>query len=346
MTRFDGERILESFNESHSGFMLMDAKTILKVLRFYARFTPDYTKIGFFLRKLGWPKTPPLDFSGQHWLITGASSGLGKAMMKAAAEAGASVVAISSNQSKLDDAVAEIDSSARDLVITKVADLSLQSGTEEILSDLLQGGYKFDVVQNNVGLLFNELIVTSEGRETTYAVNILSHYILTKGLVEGGAVNKGAAIINMTSGGMYNAPLSATGLNNTDSETYNGKMSYAFAKRAQVALADHWNDVYGETGISFYATHPGWTKTPGVKEALPTFWIIQRPILREPLQGCDTALWLCAVRPPIQPEVVWFDRKARPTHIFEFTKSPQCTIEELVEYFENDISRSHAGYDN
>ena len=83
----------------------------------------------------------------------------------------------------------------------------------------------------------------------------MSHYVLTKGLVEGGAVNEGAAVINMTSGGMYNAPLSAAGLNNIDSETYNGKMSYAFAKRAQVALTDYWNEVYGEMGISFYATH-------------------------------------------------------------------------------------------
>ena len=93
MTQFDGERIL-FFKESRSGFMLVDAKTILKVLRFYARFTPDYTKIGFFLRKVSWPKTPPLNFQ-VNTTITGASSGLGKGMMKAAAEAGASVVAIS-----------------------------------------------------------------------------------------------------------------------------------------------------------------------------------------------------------------------------------------------------------
>ena len=320
----------------------MDTRTILKILTFYARFTPDYTKIGYYLRKLGWPETPPLDFSGQNWLVTGASSGLGKAMMKAAAEAGATVVGVSSNQSKLNAAVAEIDESARNFVTTMVADLSLQSGTEKILSELLEGGHKFDVLQNNAGILFNELSVTSEGRETTYAVNVMSHYILTKGLVEGGAFNENAAIVNMTSGGMYNAPLSAEGLNNTNPETFNGKMSYAFAKRAQVALTDYWNDIYGEKRISFYVTHPGWTKTPGVKEALPTFWVIQNPILREPLQGCDTALWLCATRPQIQQDIVWFDRKERPTHMFDFTKSPQCTIEELVEYFEEDVGRSVA----
>ena len=85
----------------------MDARNLLKIVNFYARFTPSYTKIGYGARKLKWPKMPPLDFSGQVWLVTGASSGLGKGMMHAAAIANAEVIGISSNQDKLDAAVAE-----------------------------------------------------------------------------------------------------------------------------------------------------------------------------------------------------------------------------------------------
>ena len=66
----------------------------MKIVNFYARFTPNYTKIGYYARRLTWGRIPPLDFKGQNWLITGASLGLGKAMMKAAAEAGASVIAV------------------------------------------------------------------------------------------------------------------------------------------------------------------------------------------------------------------------------------------------------------
>jgi NADPH:quinone reductase-like Zn-dependent oxidoreductase len=75
----------------------MDTRTLLKIINFYARFTPNYTKIGYWARRLTWPKTPPLDFAGQRWLVTGASSGLGKAMMHAAASANATVVGVSSN---------------------------------------------------------------------------------------------------------------------------------------------------------------------------------------------------------------------------------------------------------
>ena len=320
----------------------MDTRTLLKIINFYARFTPTYTKIGYFARKLGWPKMPPLDFSGQNWLITGASSGLGKGMMRAATEAGATVVAVSSSQANLDAAVAELPESLRSSVTTMPGDLSLLSGTQELLEKLLASGQKFDVLQNNAGILFNELVLTSEGRETTYVVNVLSHYVLTKGLVEGGAFNNDAVVVNMTSGGMYNAPVGTAGLNTTDAAKFNGKASYAYAKRAQVALTDYWNDSYGDRGISFYVTHPGWTKTPGVKKSLPVFSIIQKPILRTPRQGCDTALWLCATRPPVEKDVVWFDRKTRVTHMYDYTKKPQCTIEELVEYFENEYGQPAA----
>ena len=318
----------------------MDTRTLLKIINFYARFTPNYTKIGYYARKLGWPSMGPLDFSGQNWLITGASSGLGKGMMRAATEAGATVVAVSSSQANLDAAVAELPESLRSKVTTIPGDMSLLSGSRELLANLLASGQKFDVLQNNAGVLFNEHTLTSEGRETTYVINVLSHYVLTKGLIEGGAFNDGAVVVNMTSGGMYNAPLGTVGLNVTDPAKYNGKASYAYAKRAQVALTDHWNDTYGDRGISFYVTHPGWTKTPGVKKSLPVFSIIQKPILRTPRQGSDTALWLCATRPPIENDVVWFDRKARVTHMYDYTKKPQCTVEELVDYFEGECGQA------
>ncbi|MBJ89633.1 MAG: short chain dehydrogenase/reductase family oxidoreductase [Woeseia sp.] len=318
----------------------MDTRTLLKIINFYARFTPNYTKIGYIARSLGWRRMPPLDFSGQRWLVTGASSGLGKAMMHAAANANAEVVGVSSNQGKLDAAVAELNEAAAARVTTIAADLSLQSSTQVLLDRLLARGERFDVLQNNAGMLLNEMSLTSEGRESTFAINVLSHYLLTSGLVENGGFNQDAVVVNMTSGGMYNAPLGIKGLNNTDESTYNGKASYAYSKRAQVALTDYWNERYGDRGIRFYVTHPGWSRTPGVQEALPIFWKIQYLILRTPRQGVDTALWLCATRPTVEEDVVWFDRKSRVTHMYDYTKKPQCTLQELADYFETELAGS------
>jgi NAD(P)-dependent dehydrogenase (short-subunit alcohol dehydrogenase family) len=137
---------------------------------------------------------------------------------------------------------------------------------------------------------------------------------------------------------MYNAPLGTRGLNTTDPARYSSKVAYAYAKRAQAALTDYWNEKYGGRGITFYVTHPGWSKTPGVKTAMPLFWKIQNVLLRTPMQGADTALWLCSER-PAEPKsaCVWFDRKPRPIHIFDYTKNAQCTKEELASFMRADL---------
>ena len=322
----------------------MKTRDLVKIITFYARFTPTYTKLGYYARRLTWGPGPALDFSGQTWLVTGASLGIGKAIMKAAAEAGARVIGVARNMERLEAARAEIKSPAAERVSLITADFSLQSGTQVFLDDLLASGEKIDVLMNNVGLLLNDMIITPEGRETSFVTNVLSHFQLTEGLLKNGRLNDNAVIINMTSGGMYNAPLGYRRLNVTDASRYNGKASYAYAKRAQVALTAYWDQKYLDRGIRSYVTHPGWTKTPGVKDALPVFWKIQNFILRKPLQGGDTALWLCATRPPAtEEEVVWFDRKARPTHMYEFTKKPQCTIDELVDYFQQELAGNPSG---
>jgi dehydrogenase/reductase SDR family protein 12 len=86
----------------------MKTRDLMKIITFYARFTPTYTKIGYYGRRLGWGRNPRLDFSGQNWVITGASLGLGKAMMKAAAEGGANVIAVARNQDSLEAARSEL----------------------------------------------------------------------------------------------------------------------------------------------------------------------------------------------------------------------------------------------
>ncbi|HLF31723.1 MAG TPA: SDR family NAD(P)-dependent oxidoreductase [Xanthomonadales bacterium] len=317
----------------------MKMRKLAKIITFYGRFTPNYTQIGYWARRLSWKMEPAPDFRGQTWLVTGASLGIGRALMQAAAEAGAEVVAVARSRERLEAARNTLPQEAQVRVRLETADLSLQSGTAQLLERLLVNGTKIDVLMNNLGLLLNELVVTTEGRETSFATNILSHYQLTEGLHRGGAFGANALIVNMTSGGMYNAPLDYRSLNVTDPARYNGKLAYAYAKRAQAALTGYWNTKWQAEGICSYVTHPGWCKTPGVKSALPVFWKIQNPILRTPRQGADTALWLCATRPSLSSEdVVWFDRKARPAHMYAFTKTPQCTVEELVAYLDAELA--------
>ena len=316
----------------------MNLPTLLKILNFYVRFTPNYTKIGYYARRLSWGRSTPPDFSGQRWLISGANAGLGQSMMATAAGAGAEVVAVARNRERLQAAIAELPAAARERVTAVVADMSLQSETQALLDGLVAKGETIDVLQNNVGVLLNDHEVTAEGREKSFMTNILSHFLLTEGLLENDVLARDAVIVNMSSGGMYNAPLGYKLLNNLDPDTYNGKVAYAFAKRAQVALTNYWNEQHAATGRRAYVVHPGWSKTPGVRFSLPVFWKIQNVLLRTPRQGADTAIWLAANRPAVgDEEAIWFDRKPRPTHMYDRTRTPQCTVDELVSYLRGEL---------
>lgn len=318
----------------------MDAATLLKILNFYGRFTPNYTKIGYYARGLPWGSSRPWDFSGQYWVVTGANAGIGKALMHTAARAGAEVVAVARSAEKLRGAVAELPDDAARRVTPLIADMSLQRETEELLERLMADGRKIDVLMNNVGVLLNEHEVTEEGREKSFVTNLLSHFQLTEGLLEAGKLANDATIVNMSSGGMYNVPLSIKGLNTLDPARYSSKIAYGFHKRAQVALTNYWNEKHGARGVRAYVTHPGWSKTPGVKFSLPVFWKIQNVLLRSPLQGGDTALWLAASRPAVtDEEAIWFDRKPRETHISEHTHKALCTETELVDYLQRELDK-------
>ena len=150
---------------------------------------------------------------------------------------------------------------------------------------------------NNVGLLLDDLSTTAEGFETSYATNLLTHWVLTEALLQGAALAPQATVIEMSSGGMYNAPLTLDYMGMKDPRKYNGVYAYAVHKRGQAELVKYWQTRHGAGGLRCYVMHPGWADTDGVKTAMPNFRRRLRSVLRDSAQGADTALWLAADAP-------------------------------------------------
>ena len=214
-------------------------------------------------------------------------------------------------------------------------------GGGRLVYRLQRDGRTYDVLVNNVGVLNDDLEVTSEGREASFTINFLSHYLLTEGMIRRGLLRTpGGLVINMTSGGGYNAPLGTAFMNVTDPRKFNGTVAYAFHKRGQMVLNQYWRSTYGPRGLTFYVMHPGWADTDGVKRSLPRFRKILKSILRDSASGGDTAIWLAATRPS-QPEqeLVWFDRAIRPAHVYERTRTTKDTPQTLVAYLDRELAR-------
>jgi dehydrogenase/reductase SDR family protein 12 len=314
-------------------------QNLSKLINFYGRFAPSFTRLGYCARLI--PLRPRgARFEGQRWLVTGATGGIGRAAALDAARAGAKVFAVGRNEAALAALAAEA-AGLKGSITPVRCDLASVAAIDRLAREW-PAALPIDVLVNNVGILNVGFSQTAEGFESSYATNLLGHFCLTEGLVKAGALATGAAMINVVSGGMFNAPLNLELLDQAEAG-YNGYAAYASHKRAQVALADHWRAVFADRALSTYAVHPGWADTVGVQTSLPTFRKILLPILRSPRQGADTIIWLAARRPAQADDRVWFDRKSRTTHAYPTTRQPRTTIAALVERLRGDCARALSG---
>ena len=331
-------------------------KLLLRALAFYGRFFCSFTAIGFHVRRLFWPKFQP-DFRGQHWVVTGASAGIGRHVALAAARAGARVTAVARPSAKLDELFVAAEAEGLQLQaapcdLSSLADVerwlaAFSSDTPSAIADdagrsssaststsaPAATAQSVDVLVNNAGVMLDEHVLTTEGLEASFATNLLSHYRLTEGLLSRGLLPASSVVLNMTSGGAYHVPLLVAMLNVTEPARYNGTYAYAFHKRAQVVLSEYWREVWANAGRRSYVLHPGWVDTDGVKRSLPRFRAALKRVLRDEPAGADTALWLAATR-SAQPagEHIWFDRKARAAHVAAATRATRDNAETLVAF--------------
>src|SRR4029453_3631445 len=208
----------------------MDFARLKKVVAFYGRFLLSFSAIGYRARSLRWQPLPA-NVGGQTWVVTGATAGIGRAVVEGATRRGATVLALARSREKLDALVRSSSGPGR--VIPLVVDLSLVADTRPAAAAIVSQGKRVDVLVNNVGLLLDDLSTTAEGFETSYATNLLTHWVLTEGFLQGAALAPHTTVIEMSSGGMYNAPLTLDYMGVKEPRKYNGVYAYAVHKRGQ-----------------------------------------------------------------------------------------------------------------
>jgi len=310
-----------------------------KIIAFYVRFTPSYSKIGYHARRLFWGALKP-DFRGRTWLVVGGSEGIGGSAARSAVAAGARVICVGRSAEKLAAFAASTAHPAQ--VVPEVADFSLRESVWALVERLQAQGVRIDVLVNNVGIQKRDQIITREGLETSFATNILSHYLFTRELLARGLLAEDATVIETSSGGMYNHPMVVKDLNITGSG-YLGVRAYGLSKRAQVMLTQHWRQQHAGSARRFYVMHPGWVDTAAVGRSMPRFRETLKSVLRSDPQGADTIVYLAATRPEQRSdESIWFDRKERPAHIFPRTRQSTDTPVSLVAFLESHTGRASA----
>ena len=122
--------------------------------------------------------------AGRTVLVTGATSGIGRATALGLARMGACVAITGRDRGRTQDAAGEICAAGGMKVEVFVADLSCQAQVRRLASEVLDGLPRIDVLVNNAGGYWDTRHVTVDGLERTFAVNHLAPFLLTNLLLD------------------------------------------------------------------------------------------------------------------------------------------------------------------
>jgi len=193
-------------------------------------------------------------------MVTGATDGIGKAVAKAIAQRGDTLLIVGRDSNKTETVLKEIvDFSSNADVEYFIADLSSQKQVRA-LSGLVQSKYpKLDVLVNNAGSVFMSRRESEDGIEMTFALNHLSYFLLSNLLLPLLKESTGGKIINVSSSAHVRSYLNFLDLQ--FNSNYNVIRAYGRSKLANLLLTYQMAKNLRETVVTVNAVHPGVVST-------------------------------------------------------------------------------------
>jgi NAD(P)-dependent dehydrogenase (short-subunit alcohol dehydrogenase family) len=194
-------------------------------------------------------------------VVTGASSGIGKAAAKALAIQGWRVIGLGRDAARCAAAEAELRTAAHGATIDMIrADLSLLRDAARAADAIAALTDRVDVLINNAGGVANAQRITDEGNEATFAGNHLGPFVLTRRLLpllRAAAAQAGPARILATSSSGHR---SCPGIDWDDLQrirNYNTGGAYTNAKLCNVLFTIELAKRLAADRIVAHAMEPG-----------------------------------------------------------------------------------------
>jgi retinol dehydrogenase-14 len=247
--------------------------------------------------------------TGKTVLVTGGTSGIGRATALGLATMGAHLAITGRDRGRAEDAAREIRAASGGQVDVFVADLSSQSEVRRLADEVLQNLARIDVLVNNVGGYWNSRHVTADGLERTFALNHLASFLLTSLLLDRLKRSAPARVV------MVSSHLQAMGQINFDDlqaeRSYSAARAYNQSKLANVLFTYELARRLKGTSVTANALHPGVVRTsfgaedPGVVQRL--FTPFMGFFLKTPAQGAATSIHLASAPDLEQTTGRYFD---------------------------------------
>jgi NAD(P)-dependent dehydrogenase (short-subunit alcohol dehydrogenase family) len=186
-------------------------------------------------------------------LVTGATDGLGKRVARELAAKGATVLLHGRSPERLEATLEEVRSQTNSQKVgSYLADLSSLAAVRDLADRILSEYDHLDVLVNNAGIFVQERKESEDGYELTFAVNYLSHFLLTSLLLPLLKDSAPARVVNVASAGQspidFDDPMLEHG--------YEAMRAYSRSKLAQIMFTFELAEHLSGTGVSVNALHP------------------------------------------------------------------------------------------
>jgi len=193
---------------------------------------------------------------GKIVLITGATSGIGKATATGIARMGARVVMVARNEKRGREARREIlKHSGNAHMDVLVADLSTRQAIRDLAAEFKNRYDRLDVLINNAAMVTGTRRLTPEGFETQFFVNHLAYFMLTCLLIDVLRASAPSRVVNMSSTAHSSGFIDFDDLQLA--RRYTGWQAYANTKLANVMFTYELARRLEGTGVTANCVHPG-----------------------------------------------------------------------------------------
>ncbi|MBA3472928.1 MAG: SDR family oxidoreductase [Rubrobacter sp.] len=232
---------------------------------------------------------------GKVVLITGGTSGIGKATATALAAMGANVIVTGRNEERGERAVEEIRRDTGGEVSLMLADLAVQADVRRLAEEFQERYDRLDVLVNNAGLVQSERTETPDGIETQLAVNHLAPFLLTNLLLDLLKKSAPSRIITVSSDGHRWGKMDLDDLQSK--RRYRAFPVYGMTKLANIMFTHELAERLEGTGVTANSLHPGGVNTNFGNNNSGIMAVLFRafkPFMRSPEQGADTVIYLAS----------------------------------------------------
>ena len=229
---------------------------------------------------------------GKVALVTGGTSGIGRAIATGLARDGARIVLLARDRGRAEETALALRAQVPGAGIEVIsADLASQASVRRAVAEFKEKHPRLDLLVCAAGVFHKSRTETEDGIESTFAVNYLSHFLLAN-LLEEPLKNGAPSRVVLIASRYGNAKIDFGDLM-VKQRKFSVMASVPPTKLAEVLLAQELADRWATYGIVVNAVHPGLVAHTHLLEEVGGIWKwVTNLFGGTPEKGADTAIWL------------------------------------------------------